>query len=341
MSWLWTNTGFFLGFVLFLAGLFLLLFCFGRDRKTGRRLRELWAEEDRPPFAELDRRIGTLLKSGVDGALLDVSFPAHDLTVRFRKDIKAEGDYGIALLLAKRAGTDPHFAGLRAHCEDNGIPFTLDFERAEETTQFLCVDCGRDAAQAFRLLEELAIRIAGIPEHAAHSLDFVGGGRPGELVDRPDQAAVPEEELKRRVFQAFRDELGMSMTKAMFFSLFMPLVSVSVLLGLLYSALIGLSARALLVEPAWSSVTFEFFGLAFSAKVFDLVCLALFLATLAQTATRGYWANKLRRDGADWRPVLEPGWRPDAAALVRVLGPRTKWRSYSLVLLVLWSWLRF
>ncbi len=336
MSWPHSDTGLLYGFLLFLVLGALVFAYFQRDRKIAGQTA---TDDTTGTLSDLRRPIEYLLKSGVHGASLTVTFPDTEFRVLFQKEIWQRHDYGIVLHLEDSGSSGNRLDALRDHCQRNKIPFAVAGRRSETSPATIRVDCGRNIDKAYGLLRTIVTEIAGLAEDSGYDYEMSGGSRPGELVDSPDQQPCTEEELSAFEKKAFGHRFGYSYSEVQEFFAFTLALCLGYA-GLLYSIIIELGVRIFSLEVTWAVLHFEFFGLELQAKAFDLLSLGLILTGSLMILTRPFWRSYFRPTGKDWSHLAERDWHPNREAVLYALRRRLKVRANILIVLVLLSWLK-
>jgi hypothetical protein len=160
--------------------------------KFKRTWRDPESDEDRlrvleSDFSQVEAGIARLLRSGFDEAILVVQNVGFERFIQFRKYIRDVGDFGIELGFPDVAWSQKYFAKLRAHCEENGIPYRIGTQSDHGDNEFLLVDCGQDLQMAQGLARAIWTKVFGLSEHSRHRIQQYRVHMLGDVVDRPDQ----------------------------------------------------------------------------------------------------------------------------------------------------------
>lgn len=349
LGWLWSNYGLLFGHVVFsiIAGTFL-----GGQRKNRQRgqasTKSILEQPDFP--SDLEKPIAHLLKSGIKGAYLDVSFEDPGLTVRFQKYIRGKDDYGVVMLIPKMKENDSYFEQVLRYCKQNSIPFNILTNKQDsprtvapilrEWEQAISVDFKQNTDGVIKHLRSLVVDALGIPETTEFVCRYRGGTRPGELVDSPEQTAFTTRERVKNFSSALRTRTGLGFLETIIFTVLI-IFQVFGFFAFIYSIFVEAIVLAFSIDSRWSAVTFDFLGLSFKAKWFDIVWIGLYLLTFLAPLTRSYWVDRLRKEGRDWRTIVTSDWHPDGADLRQALKSKLFARGNLLILLVLVLWVQF
>lgn len=349
MGWLWSDYGLLVGYVVFssIAGILV-----GRQRRNRRRgqdsTKSIPEQLDFP--SDLEQPIAHLLKSGIKGASLEINFENLELIILFQKYIQDEDGYGIVMLIPEIKENDRYFEQTLMYCKQNTVHFTIltnkqDSPRADASifhgwAKVISIDFKQNTDSVLRHLRSLVVDAFGIPETTEIFYKFRGGTRPGELVDSPEQTAFSTRERGKHFNSALRARTGLGFLETIIFTILI-LVQVFGYFAFIYSIVVEVIVLAFSVDSRWSAVTFDFLGLSFKAKWFDIVWVGLFLLTFLAPLTRSYWVDKLRREDKDWRIIVAPNWRPNGADLGKALESKLIARGNLLILLVLVLWVQF
>ena len=349
MDWLRSDYGLLMGYVLFAA---VVAVYAGRNRPN--RLGDQ-APAGRPPeqgdfLSELAQPIENLLKSGVKDASLEISFEGLGLIVILQKYIKSEGDYGLAVIYPNSQGNESSFAQAVSYCEKNSVPFThvekgavgsnLDVGTFEEWSRGISIDFSQDLDRVIAHLRSFVVEVLGVPKKTEISYRYIGGTRPGELVDRPDQVGFSSRERWAYSDSALRLRTGWGLIDTAVFVIF-TLITLCSYAAFIYSIAVELIVLTFSVETEWSGIEFEIIELSVKAKWFDIVWILLFLSTFLAILTRSYWVDRLRKEGKNWRTVISSDWHLNRSDLIRSLRAKLAARSNFLVLLVIALWIQF
>lgn len=146
---------------------------------------DLWSAPKRD-FSPVEGNIARLVRRGFKDALLVIRDPGTGRFIQFRKYIRAVDDFGIELGLPDVAWSRNYFPKLRAHCEENGIPYRIRTQAEPDDIEFLLVDCGQDLGMAQGLARVIWTRIFGLSEDAPHDTRQYRLHMLANVVNRPE-----------------------------------------------------------------------------------------------------------------------------------------------------------
>lgn len=141
-------------------------------------------------FSQVEASIARLLRSGFNDAILVVQNTGSKRFIQFRKYIHDVGNFGIELGFPHVAWAEDYFPKLRAHCEENDIPYRIRTEPPGSNQEFLYVNCGQDVHMAQGLARAIWTRIFGLSEHAQHRIQQYRVHMFGNVVNRPEQGPL-------------------------------------------------------------------------------------------------------------------------------------------------------
>ena len=349
MGWLWSDFGLAIGFLVF-SGFAAAIF--GARRNDKRQSdRPTNVSPPQPAFpSNLEGPIEDLIKSGITGAFLKITFEGFDLVCLIQKYIREDHEYGISVLLPINQEGDHSSNNVVLYCQQSSIPFKIVILEAgdlrsgaslpDTKIKAISIDCGNDTEGALRHLKSIVVDTLGIPETVEFRHRFKGGSRPGELVDDPELGSFTSQESRRFWGSVLRRQTGVGFAGV----IVVMLINIAAVFGnfaLMYSIFIELLGKIFSIDPSWSAISFEVAGLSCRAKWFDVFWIVVLILTLFEPLTRLYWVKEFRREGKDWRSLMDSNWRPKSAELSQALRLKFKARRNLLILLVIVLWVRF
>ncbi len=337
MLWPTNDYEFLYGYVFLLVVIVLYHFFFAKDRTEGKPFRQHFFEANQTPLSDLQWPVEQLLKSGIHEARLNVRFPDFDLRAKFQKYIDKSSDYGIAFYVPSTDELDSRLRVFRSYCEENEIPFTLVPDLENKQMNWLRIDCGRDSAKAYRLLQVLAVEIAEIPEKSNHEYQLINVLPGDELVDDPDQKPLSDAELSIARDAEFRKRTGASVFEIGLFFVFLSGRFLSYI-GLIYAFLINILAKILGLHITWSVVHIKILNITFAPSIFEIACLVIVLISSLDVFLRVYWVRMLGDKDMNLQRSTSLFWYPGRKPLIRALKFKVMLRWNILIPLVVVSW---
>lgn len=349
MSWLWSDFGLVIGFLIFSGFLGVVVGARRRDQPQSHPPTNVSPEQPAFPF-RLQGPIEEVLRSGIADAFLEITFEGFDLVCLIQKYIREDGEYGISILLPINQEDDNDSKNVLLYCQRSSVPFKIvtpedrDLRSSASLqaakTKAISIDFGKDTEGALRHLKSIVVDTLGIPETVAFYHSFKGGSRPGESVEDPEPGSFTSRESIRYWSSVLRRLSGVGFSGAITFFL-IKVAAVFGYFALMYSIFIELLGKAFSIDPTWSAISFEVFGLSCRAKWFDVIWIVLLILTRFEPLTRSYWLIKFSREGKDWRSFRDSKWRPKFGELSQALKLKLKSRANLLILPVIALWIQF
>jgi len=137
-------------------------------------------------FALVEPSLERLLKQGLESGSLTIRHKKSSKVIEFRKYIRAEGDYSVALRFPDTEQLKPAYARFKAHCEENGILHRIGTAEQGGVVEVLSVDCGHDLDKALNLATTIWTRIYLLATQAPCAVKLRDCDVWCDLVDSPN-----------------------------------------------------------------------------------------------------------------------------------------------------------
>lgn len=134
---------------------------------------------------DLRSSLAYLLRCGLDGGSMTITFKPLEKSIRFQKYIRSKGDYGIEFSFPGADWSSPYFPVLKDYCVEKGMDFRMVEEEGDgrNPTETFHVDFGKNIERANEFSIHVINDILGIPEDAKFNGSGSGYSKKSQLTD--------------------------------------------------------------------------------------------------------------------------------------------------------------
>lgn len=207
-----------------------------------------WRRKD---FADVKPWFAILLRRGYKGGHVLLVDAPSGRSLRFRKYIRAKGDYGLELCFPTADWATEYWQRIQAHCEEVGLRNRVETEVMDGSPNgVLLIDCERNTDRAYSLALTIWTEIFDLPIRGWYEREGDGISVRDELIDSPDHRRLTEQEVSElrwsKIRRDLRERIGISPAGVYYVSGLMVLTMVAIV-GLAFATLVSIGD-----PPSWS-----------------------------------------------------------------------------------------
>ena len=205
--------------------------------------------EDRPGrvLSKFETWPETLLRHGYDGGFHDFIHEPSKRSLKLRKYIYGEGDYGLELWINGQLEMTPVLDKAKELARSLGLAYRTDpLDGASSHSAIVKIDCQRDPASAYKLLCVVAGEAFGFAAQDRYTTKGDRISLSGELIDSPDQSPPDQPPSSQEYMALYHRSTGHSIIAIVVHAL-VTIVFVSVLFALPTSMILSRGE-----PPEWS-----------------------------------------------------------------------------------------
>ncbi len=110
-------------------------------------------------ISEMKASLRWLLRRGLRNGILTIEAEGTDFSLEVRKYLYPQENFGLNVCLSCAPGSVEYFRKFEHYCKDKDIDFFMERGSGGDSTEFLCVDFGKDIERAHELVEIIITKI--------------------------------------------------------------------------------------------------------------------------------------------------------------------------------------